>query len=416
MISEDDSYRLIAEINLAFTPAAPINSKDLFAGRRREVEKVIGTVLQPGQHAVIYGERGVGKTSLANTLFDFLVFMGKHNYQRARLNCAQGMTFEQIWRGIFRQLSTTIDGEEVELDNTLCGDPHSEHVREVFQAMDNPSIVIIDEFDRVAGNGVETALADTIKTLADNSIDTTLIVVGLADSLNQLIKEHRSIQRAIREIRMPRMSKAELLEIIDKGMAQCKGLSIAPDVKDRIADYSQGLPSITHLLAREAALQVARSLRSYIIMPDLDYAVKESVDGQLEAVLEAYRLAVSAPRGIHFRPVLLACALAPKDDHGFFYANSVTEPLRLITRKPTFNIPAFAFHLNGFCGEARGPILEKRGKQYRFIQPIMEPYVILRGLADGLIAEPQLSHPPLGSNEPEQLSLLSPSAFPGIEL
>ena len=66
--------------------------------------------------------------------------------------------------------------------------------------------------------------------------------------------------------------------------------------------------------------------RSYIIMPDLDYAIRESVDGQLEAVLEAYRLAVTAPRGIHFKPVLLACALASKDDHGFFYANNVTGP------------------------------------------------------------------------------------------
>lgn len=417
MLTEGDSYRLIAEINTAFTPAAPINSRDLFAGRRREVEKVLGTIFQPGQHAVIYGERGVGKTSLANTLFDFLVFMGKHNYQRARLNCARGMSFEQIWRGIFKQLTATVDGEEeVELDNTLPGDPHSEHIREIFQLMDNPSIVIIDEFDRVADNRVEVALADTIKTLADNSVDTTLIVVGVADSLNQLIKEHRSIQRAIREIPMPRMSKAELLEIIDKGMAQCRGLSIAPDVKERIADYSQGLPSITHLLAREAALQVVRELRSYIIMRDLTYAIKEAVDGQLEAVLESYRLAVSAPRGIHFKPVLLACAFALKDDHGFFYANNVTEPLRLITGKPNFSIPAFAFHLKAFCGESRGPILERRGKQYRFIQPIMEPYVILRGLADRLIDEPQLSHPPVSSTGPEQLSLLSPSSGPGIEI
>jgi len=84
-------------------------------------------------------------------------------------------------------------------------------------------------------------------------------------------------------------------------------------------------------------------------MPDLNYAVKEAVDGQLETVRELYRLAVSAPRGLHFKPVLLACALAVKDDHGFFYANNVTGPLRLITSKPKFNIPAFAFHLKAFC-------------------------------------------------------------------
>ena len=170
---------------------------------------------------------------------------------------------------------------------------------------------------------------------------------------------------------MPRMSKAELLEIIDKGMAQCRGLSIAPDARERIADYSQGLPSITHLLAREAALKAVRDHRTYIIMPDLNYALKEAVDGQLETVLKSYRLAVTAARGVHFKPVLLACALAPKDDHGFFYANQITAPLRLITRKPTFDIPAFAFHLKAFCSEPRGPILEKRGKQYHLqFQPI----------------------------------------------
>ena len=335
MLTEDEGLRLIADINSAFTPGAPINSRELFAGRRRQVEKVIGTVVQPGQHAVIYGERGVGKTSLANTLFDFLVFMGRHNYQRARLNCSNGMSFEHIWRGIFKQLTSKVDGDDSTLESSLTRDPHSEHIREVFQLMDHPSIVIIDEFDRIANTQVETALADTIKTLSDNLVNTTLIIVGVADSLNQLIKEHRSIQRAIKEIAMPRMSKAELLEIIDKGMGQCKGLSLDPAARERIADYSQGLPSITHLLARESALHVVRSRRTAILMPDLDGAIKEAVDGQLESLLEAYRLAVSAPRGIHFKPVLLACALANKDEHGFFYAKYVTEPLRYITGKPT---------------------------------------------------------------------------------
>ena len=34
--------------------------------------------------------------------------------------------------------------------------------------------------------------------------------------------------------------------------------------------------------------------------------------------------------------------------------NNVTGPLRLITRKPTFNIPASAFHLKAFCGKLLG--------------------------------------------------------------
>lgn len=418
-MNDDVRYKLIAQINEAFTPGAPIDSRDLFAGRKREVEKLISTVFQRGQHAVLFGERGVGKTSLANTLFDFLVLMGEFRYQRARINCAEGMDFESIWRLIFRQLTANVDDENVELDNTLPGNPNSENVREVFQLMDDRSIVIIDEFDRIGDPATQTALADTVKTLSDNSIKTTLIMVGVADSLDQLIAEHRSIERAIKQIPMPRMSKSELLEIVNKGMTHCPGLTLESSVRERIADYSQGLPSYTHLLAREAALSVVRSHRTYVMMSDLDYAIKEAVNSQLETTLTAYNKAVSSPRGTNYKPVLLSCALAGKDEHGYFYAKNVAEPLRLITAK-NYKIPAFARHLKDFCDPSRGPILERRGKpkkiQYRFVKPLMEPYVVLRGLADGLIAEDQLSRPSASSTEPEQLSLLLPSAVPPIEI
>jgi hypothetical protein len=69
--------------------------------------------------------------------------------------------------------------------------------RETFQPMNDPSIVILDEFDRLDDEDIERKMADTIKTLSDNSIEVTLIIVGVADSVDQLIGEHQSIDRAI---------------------------------------------------------------------------------------------------------------------------------------------------------------------------------------------------------------------------
>ncbi|HTS49639.1 MAG TPA: ATP-binding protein [Bryobacteraceae bacterium] len=417
----DDKLRLIAQIQEVFTPTAPIRSRDLFAGRRVQVDKVVRTILQRGEHAILYGERGVGKTSLANTLFDLLVVMGKSNYQIARVQCSDGMDFESLWRAIFRKLTTTLDdGEEMELDHAmeaLGGSINSEGILHLFQLMDTPSVVIIDELDRISDRTVQSALADTIKTLSDNSADTTLILVGVADSVDELVAEHRSIVRALKQVRMPRMSIGELLEIIDKGLAQLPGLLCDPTVRERIVEYSQGLPEYTHRLAQEVAIHVVNEGRTYFIMPDLEYAIKESVDNQLETNFAAYKKAVEAPRGINFKPVLLACALASKDEHGFFYAKNVTQPLRSITGNPDFAIPAFARHLKQFSEPTRGPILERRGRQYRFIRPEMEPYVILRGLSDGIITETQLSRPSKKtSTEPGQLSLLSSYAGPGIEI
>jgi histone H3/H4 len=248
--------------------------------------------------------------------------------------------------------------------------------------------------------------------MSDNSANTTLIIVGVADSIDELIADHASIDRAIVQVRIPRMSKKELLEIVDKGFEKCE-LSVEPDVRQRLADYSQGLPAYTHLLAREAALCAVRDGRTNITLQDLQNAVKESVENQLGTHLTAYMEAVSAPRGKYFKPVLLACALAKKDEKGFFYATNVTEPFRAITGKD-YNIPAFARTLRDFSGK-RGPILEQVGRKYRFRKPLMEPFVILRGLADGLIHEDQLTRPSATSAEPEQLSLLSFSAAPGSQ-
>jgi Cdc6-like AAA superfamily ATPase len=400
-------YQYFAEINMAFTPEAPINSSDLFAGRRRERDKVMNTVFQRGAHAVLFGERGVGKTSLANTIFDFLVVVGKSDYAMARVTCSGRMNFEAIWKIIFRQLAIQYEDRETTLDAWLDTSPHAENVRETISILSNPSIIVIDEIDQISDRETQKALADTVKTLSDNSVNTTLIMVGVADSLDQLIKDHASIDRALVQVRMPRMSKNELLEIVDKGLAKC-GLTVDSVVRERLADYSQGLPSYTHLLAREAALSAVKEDRTIISLQDLDRAVREAVNSQLGTHLTAYMDAVSAPRGINFKPVLLACALAKKDEKGFFYATNVTQPLQAITGKP-YKIPAFARHLKDFS-EKRGPILEQEGRKYRFRKPLMEPYVILRGLADGLIKEEQLTRPSATSSEPEQLSLLSVSS------
>src|SRR5580658_1580432 len=135
-MTDEQRYVLIAQIHEAFTPTAPIKSRDLFAGRKLQVQKVLGAVFQRGEHAILYGERGVGKTSLVNTLFDLMVLMGKANYQTARVQCANGMKFESIWRGALRKLMTRDEsGEEIELDHMLEGEVNSSAILHAFEFM-----------------------------------------------------------------------------------------------------------------------------------------------------------------------------------------------------------------------------------------------------------------------------------------
>ena len=193
-------------------------------------------------------------------------------------------------------------------------------------------------------------------------------------------------------------------------------MKILPSVRERIADYSQGLPFYTHMLAREAATHAVQNDRTMIVMDDLHFAIKETVDVHGETNLTPLQQRCdSAAKRKYFKPVLLACALAEKDEKGFFCMRNQRD--RCASGKlpeMTSKFRAFAQHLVDFSS-TRGPVLEKDKRRYRFIKPNMGPYVILRGLADGLIREEQLSRPPENSNGPEQLSLLPDGAAPPSE-
>src|SRR5262245_47972920 len=51
-----------------FQPRSPITTRELFAGRWAQLREVSDAVNQAGLHPVIFGERGVGKSSLANVI------------------------------------------------------------------------------------------------------------------------------------------------------------------------------------------------------------------------------------------------------------------------------------------------------------------------------------------------------------
>ena len=55
----------LARCDQAFRPFAPIELPDFFKGRREDVELLRSELRTPGRQVAIYGERGVGKTSLA---------------------------------------------------------------------------------------------------------------------------------------------------------------------------------------------------------------------------------------------------------------------------------------------------------------------------------------------------------------
>jgi Cdc6-like AAA superfamily ATPase len=382
-MDESKMGRLL-KVGQVFTPGAPISRLDTLSGRSNQISEILTAFGGVGQHVVLYGERGVGKTSLANVLVEILAKVDRKVMVHARVNCGSNDSFTRLWEHIFRDLG--VDPDDVSVDLS------PEDVRHLLERA-NVSLVVIDELDRLEDDDALTLLADTIKTLSDHAVHATLVLVGVADSVDELVGDHRSIERALVQVKMPRMPLQELREIVARGRDQL-AMEIADSTQERIVVLSQGLPHFTHLLslyAFKAAIEDDRVLVSDL---DVDRAIGAAVEKTEQSVLHAYIQATESVRRETLYPrVLLACALAKKNQLGYFPAGAVRGPLTHIMGKD-YDVPSFARHLKDFASVAKGSALLMSGSEhkrfYRFQNPMLPAYTILKALADGVITEDDL--------------------------
>ena len=66
-------------------------------------------------------------------------------------------------------------------------------------------VVVLDEFNELANDQIRRDIAETIKYLSDRGSPATVVLIGVADDVNELIDDHRSIERCLAQVNMPRM-------------------------------------------------------------------------------------------------------------------------------------------------------------------------------------------------------------------
>jgi energy-coupling factor transporter ATP-binding protein EcfA2 len=379
----------------AFRPSAPIDRRGLFSGRSDQIAELFSVVAQPGQHAVVYGERGVGKTSLAAVTAELLSSSG---VLTARMTCDSGDDFASVWvkalgeialhsesRGIgFASTSTDVRQPAVVLLGEGPVTPHA-----VVRALETlsqmgPLAIFLDEFDRLARPACRALFTDTIKALSDRVVPATLVLVGVADTIDELIREHRSVERALVQVRMPRMARAELAEIAQRGIDSAQ-MTMPSRAVDRVTTLSQGLPHYTHLLAQLSAQAALGERRADVGERDVDFAVERALQRAQQSVTDAY-LRAEAATGAKGGAVLLACALASQDEFGFFGVAQVAEPLQRLGG--TRDEATLGADLDSLAGDEAAVFQSRQAagaRRYRFLNPLLQPYVVMRGLSEGLV-------------------------------
>jgi hypothetical protein len=199
---------------------------------------------------------------------------------------------------------------------------------------------------------------------------TKLVIVGVADSIDQLSGDHESVQRAVEEVPMPRMTESETFDVIDGGLARAD-VTTSNDARIRIASLSEGLPHYTHLLALGAGQRAIMDDRSELNQGGVEAAVAQA--GKKHSLSRGYQTAVQSPRGDNRSAACwLRVPWSDKNRLGYFTPGSVVEPMSRIMGKP-YEIASFSTHLNALTEIECGGVLRQGGFVPQGHLPLPQP-------------------------------------------
>ena len=381
---EPDLEERLVALREAFTPTRPQRSYKRLAGRKPELTRIFHAITQQRAHVVLYGERGRGKTSLVNLVASSARSSG---YMVARYSCTFDSDFEEIIRGLARDLPKPLLAAPVVQDPLLDGCesalPHSKvYPRDVAMLPGRLAgghlLLIIDEFDRVTDDETRTRIADTIKQSSDRGTSLSFMLVGVSDSLEELLGRHPSIQRNIVGVPIPLLSQAEVEAIIDIGSQDAR-VEFPMEVRRLIMKIACGVPYIVQLLGLHAGERALRRGATTVDQQDILGAIQQSVLEIDPRVAVLYSALTKGGEDANLCHLLYAVATGKQDQFGrFLVQDMVTE---MIVAGQRFS------HQDWQRLTDAGVLRPCRGAGfglYTFAEPMLPHYVLLRATGYGL--------------------------------
>jgi hypothetical protein len=390
------------------TPTTPIRSVEFLRGRDKLLEDIRRALVQPGRHVFIHGDRGVGKTSLAQT--------AALEHQSADgppifLGCDNASTFYKVARNLAQKLApndptvskTTRSGrvgagwhgiisadvQQTVERGTIPEFRSIDDVISVVGFLGNKHsvrpVVVIDEFERVVDAAERMLFADFIKQVGDQSVPIKLIFCGIGSALSDLLDSHHSCYRYLTAVPLERLGLHPRLEIIATA-AQALGIRVEDTSLYRIAMISDGFPHYVHLLTEKLLWQVFEDPTAVQQTKPHHYSaavITAVVD--IEPHLKAQYEKASLKYKSDYETVLWAVA----DDHQLKRrsADIYTSYVRIMRSLSEEPLPRETFNqrINALKRPTHGSILKaNRQGWYEFSEAVVRGYVRLRAEHRGL--------------------------------
>lgn len=384
-----------------FTPYKPIMVKELFFGRSKEVESIIKQLNTPGQHSILFGERGVGKSSLANITAELLKILTNDKLIIKR--CDSHDNFETIVEhllnevGINLQVSSTqyqkaeggkaglgilcvsagIASETTNTTNVKGCEERASSPSWVAQKVKNiNALFLLDEID-VVNKEEKWKVAELIKQLSDEGSCLKFLIVGIAETASELTHGHESVQRCLKETYLRKMNDAEIENIVMNGEKKL-GLNFALSAVRKIVTVSSGYPHFAHLLALKAAESAIGEERKEIQLGHIHQATDDATGDAEGSLRTKYNETVRSSNTDEFKKILVAATIIKKEE---FTATDLRDSYKQIMGL-SVNQSWLNNYLQKIVANDSSAILRRLAKGvYKFSDPRMPSYIKLANLS-----------------------------------
>lgn len=385
-------------IRSIFTPHQPIAELDLLFGRQTEVQSLVETLNTPGQHVLLYGERGVGKSSIANVISSLLPVLTQVQVYEKR--CDSSDNFETILMGPLAAVGADLTLLEVVEQSDKQGGANigffngsvAKSVVATYKASNSLSpstaveaishidgLLIIDEVDALGDSDDRRKIAELVKLLSDAGSPFKIMIVGIARTGDELTAAHPSVHRCLRETKLDRMSRVELWEIVRSGGDKA-GLKFSDAATARIVDLSAGYPHFTHLIALKCAEAAIIDERQDIDVTHLNDALQSAVRDAEGTLKREFESAVRSANTGMYRSIVLAAASVESSE---FSAASLRSAVSLLTGS-SISQGSMNNYLTRLVSDNGASILTRTGKGvYRFTDPRMASFARIHGALEG---------------------------------
>lgn len=407
-----DEYNLIGKkednkLKQAFNPYGSIDDPNKLYGREDSFIQLIEAITVDDRSSVVYGDRGVGKSSLALSLKNKINQSTDTTayYKQISADSSLASIFEKPLKKIGIDVRTTSTSVSRSIDPSVAvkipavieGKLGSSKINEVESIgeyyfltidhliellKDHDGVLIVDEFDQLDNvdhisqerkktlSEIKLLLAQFIKNSSTVGSKFKLVIVGVAQNAKELVSYHKSNPRTLKRLRLNRLERPGLKKIISEGF---KHLDIKVENKfvENIIQISNGFPYFCQLCCYMSAKYAISKNSKMIKFSSFNYIISQAID---EAETELYEIVEKIKTQFNSSQYPNTLVAASLTDHYDFTANEI----KIIYDKlidPQSRVKTLSYQVKNLVTERI--LIKKSTGVYSFMDPRLKSFIRL---------------------------------------